>query len=191
MVLAGNYSADSTRGIIKNAFPGHDLQIYRGFARITTTPAISWPVIDEATDQQMIITASGAALTSIIRVEFNLERSLSASNGDRLKLGRSYSDDSGSTVQTPIAANGLLSATPAIRSDLFPIDTVSIPYTPLLVLSRSNSLAPVGTLALAVGSRPSFLVVPVRIFVLRPTAIISSRDLDLSREMQQQTTVIN
>jgi hypothetical protein len=196
MVLHGNHSIESSRNLLRNYAPGYDLQIYKGYARITTTAAISWAVIDETTDQQMVISGtSGAGRGLIMRTEFNLERALVGTNGDRLKLGTSAADANGYMCQSAAVAGGVLAAATQSAVDTIQpfgvLHSTTTPITLQLFLHNGANAAPAGTLALAAGSNPSFLIVPVRVLVLRPALVVTTRDLNLSRDQQRLNTVVS
>lgn len=188
MVFSGNYSVDSTRNAIRNAGgSGWDCQIFKGYARITATPAVSWQVLDETTDQPLVVPGSANSPIFFSRVEFAIERALVGTNGDRLKLGpslagASYIANSGAVASGSLAAGQFFDDGGSPFSGLASATTSSLTFS--LWLHNGSNAAPAGTLALPVGSNPSFLIVPVRLITLRRTAAVSSRDLNLSRAAQ-------
>jgi hypothetical protein len=141
----------------------------RGKARVTTTPAISWSIFDEA-GGAFTIAGSAADPTYIQMASFRIETALTGTNGDVLKLGVSATDTGGYIVNSAAVASSLL-AVQAPRLAVSPSGFVAATADLTLGLFLHNGSNVASSNSLVAPAATPVVYIPVEIwFAKRATA---------------------
>lgn len=150
-----------------------------GTARLTTTGAIVFPILD-LNDQQIAIPASAGDPAVITHVSFSIDRPLVGTNGDVLKLGGSLADVSGWVANSSAVASAALAVQQVVAAIAIAGVSITANVTPQLYLHNGANAAPGGTLALAAGAVPNFLRIPCEIIYRKRKSAVRLPDVILS-----------
>lgn len=187
-ILPGNYNSDPYGDGILHFPPGYQAFIWEGTGRLAVSSGnvITIPLFD-ARDQPATIVASSTDPIYIAQTSFTLPRALTATNGDRLKVGIGATDNGSWVSASAVAASSLIAAG-SFRNqnspDTWPGRTANTTFA--LFLDNGANAAPAGTIALPnTAGLPSFIRIPVRIIYVRRLPAVQLADLELSPAAQR------
>jgi hypothetical protein len=181
-ILGGNLISDDLRAVVKDYLPGWELLRYQATALITTTPAQSWDLLNDADLPLVIPGTSGVGVINIFSITSRNETTglIATTNGELVKVGATVTGTA-YAVLPAIASTTLpvgVGFTPALgQAPLSNAIAISSSTTLRLFLTASDNTAPAGTLAAptAKGVR-----IPVEVLALRRSLAISLNDVTLS-----------